>query len=272
MPTAPSRPSTGSALPAHRQVLGMRVDATSYEGAAGLVVDWSRQSVGRYVCVANVHMTMEAYDSPEFRQIVNSAALVTPDGMPLVWMLRRLGIPAQARVYGPTLMLRVCEAAEAAGVPIGLYGGTPDSLVKMRSYLNEHYPRLNVAYAYPPPFRPLTPEEDAEVVAGINASGARILFVGLGCPKQERWMAAHQAALPLVQLGVGAAFDFHSGRVRQAPKWMQDSGLEWLFRLAAEPRRLFRRYAVQNPRFAVMAGWQLLVLTKRRGPPADESP
>lgn len=244
--------------PTSRHVVGIRVDATNYEGAAELVIGWADAPVARYVCVANVHMAMEAHDSSEFCGIVNAAALVTPDGMPLVWMLRRLGIPAQTRVYGPTLMLHVCKAAETASVPIGLYGGTPDSLVKMRSYLAEHYPRLDVAYAYPPPFRPLTAEEDAEVVTEINASGARILFVGLGCPKQERWMAAHQAALPLVQLGVGAAFDFHSGRVRQAPKWMQDRGLEWLFRLAAEPRRLFRRYAVQNPRFVYLACRQLM--------------
>lgn len=241
-----------------RYILGMRVDATSYRDAAKAVIDWAGEPIGRYVCVANVHMTMEAHDTPGFRQIVNASDLVTSDGMPLVWMLRRLGVPGQTRVYGPTLMLHVCEAAESASVPIGLYGGTPDSLERMCAYLAQLYPRLNVAYAFPPPFRPLTPDEDAEVIENIRDSGARILFVGLGCPKQERWMAAHQAALPLVQLGVGAAFDFHSGRVRQAPKWMQDRGLEWLFRLAAEPRRLFRRYAVQNPRFLALAGIQLL--------------
>lgn len=252
---ATSDPTSGSL---YRFVLGMRVDATSYAEATNLVLAWSGSRAGHYVCVANVHMTMEAHDRPDFRHIVNSAALVTPDGMPLVWMLRKLGVPGQTRVYGPTLMLYVCEAAEKAHIPIGLYGGTPDSLAKMRDYLLERYPQLDIAFAYAPPFRPLSAAEDAEVVASIKASGVRILFVGLGCPKQEYWMAAHREALPLVQLGVGAAFDFHSGRVRQAPKWMQDRGLEWLFRLAVEPRRLFRRYATQNPRFVALAGAQLL--------------
>lgn len=241
-----------------RFVLGMRVDATSYADAAARVLAWAQDAVGRYVCVANVHMTMVAHDDNAFREIVNAASLVTPDGMPLVWMLRRLGVAGQTRVYGPTLMLHVCQAAESAGVPIGLYGGTPDSLASMLAVLEEQYPRLAVAYAYPPPFRALTSAEDAEVVANITASGARVLFVGLGCPKQEFWMAAHRAALPLVQLGVGAAFDFHSGRVAQAPSWMQDRGLEWLFRLSREPRRLFKRYAVHNPRFMALAALQLL--------------
>lgn len=243
--------------PQHRAVLGMRVDATSYPDAAARVLAWALERAGRYVCVANVHMVMESYDDAGFREIVNGADLVTPDGMPLVWMLRRLGVPGQTRVYGPTLMLHVCAEAERRGVPIGLYGGTEASLAAMRAFLAERYPGLAVAYAYAPPFRALGEDEDAAVVEAIRGSGARVLFVGLGCPKQERWMAAHRARLPLVQLGVGAAFDFHSGRVRQAPAWMQARGLEWLFRLLAEPRRLWKRYLVQNPRFAALAALQL---------------
>jgi len=252
----------------HRHVLAMRVDATSYTDATVRIVRWSGERTGRYVCVANVHMTMVAHDDDAFRELVNGADLVTPDGMPLVWMLRRLGLPNQPRVRGPNLMLHVCQAAESAGVPIGLYGGTSESLTTLRGFLTERYPRLEIAYAFSPPFRALTSDEDREVVQAIHASGVRILFVGLGCPKQERWMAEHQAALPLVQLGVGAAFDFHSGRVRQAPRWMQDRGLEWLFRLAAEPRRLFKRYAVQNPRFVWLAMEQLL---KGRSKPPGEA-
>ena len=245
---------------AYRYVLGMRVDGTSYTGAAAQVVQWAQEAVGRYVCVANVHMTMEAYDAPDFRQLVNDAALVTPDGMPLVWTLRALGLKGQTRVYGPTLLLHVCEQAAQAGVPVGLYGGTEASLASMQQFLAVRYPALEVAYAFAPPFRQLSPEEDAQVVADINASGARLLFVGLGCPKQERWMAAHQDRLPLVQLGVGAAFDFHSGRVRQAPGWLQRMGLEWLFRLIMEPRRLWRRYFRHNPRFVGLVFLQLLGL------------
>jgi N-acetylglucosaminyldiphosphoundecaprenol N-acetyl-beta-D-mannosaminyltransferase len=214
--------------------------------------------------VATVHSVMEAWDDPGFRQVLNAADLVTPDGMPLVWMLRRLGYPDQQRVYGPDLTLHVCEAAAREGVPVGFYGGLPEALEAMVSKLRRLFPGLVVAYAWSPPFRPLTPEEDAQVVREIVESGARVLFVGLGCPKQERWMGEHRGRVPAVMLGVGAAFDFHGGRVRQAPRWMQERGLEWLFRLAMEPRRLWRRYLKHNPRFVVLA----LLLRERatRGP------
>ena len=251
--------------PTHRRILGMRVDATSYEDATRRVLAWAKGRESRYVCVANVHMTMEAYDSAEFRQIVNTSDLVTPDGVPLVWMLRRLGVPDQERVYGPELTLRVCEVAAREGVPVGFYGGAPEALEALVKNLKRRFPDLSVVYAYSPPFRPLTPEEDAEVVEAINTSGARILFVGLGCPKQERWMAAHKGKVQAVMLGVGAAFDFHAGRVPQAPKWMQRAGLEWLFRILTEPRRLWRRYARHNPRFVILALMQLLGLRKFEG-------
>ncbi len=260
-------PTPALAFPS-RHVLGMRVDASTYRSAAERIVSWalagdvsptaSTDPRPRYVCVANVHMTMEAFDDPSFRDIVNRADLVTSDGMPLVWMLRRLGLPQAERVYGPTLTLHVCEAAAAAGVPVGFYGGAPEAVEGLKAELARRFPDLDVRYAYSPPFRSLSQEEDVDIVAAIVASGARILFVGLGCPKQERWMAKHAQRLPLVQLGVGAAFDFHAGRVKQAPAWMQDRGLEWLFRLAVEPRRLWRRYLVHNPRFVFFAGLQLL--------------
>jgi len=240
----------------------MRVDATNYEDATRRVLAWARRAESRYVCVANVHMTMEAYDAPDFRRIVNAADLVTPDGMPLVWMLRRLGVPGQDRVAGPELLPRICEAAAREGVPVGFYGGKPEVLDGLTKRLKTRFPGLQVAYAYSPPFRPLTPEEDERVVEEINASGARILFVGLGCPKQERWMAAHKGKVQAVMLGVGAAFDFHAGRMPLAPKWMQRAGLEWLFRLLTEPRRLWRRYVRHNPRFVILALIQLLGLRK----------
>ena len=233
----------------HRHVLGMRVDATSYADAAARVIDWSSMHEGRYVCVANVHMTMEAWDDPAFARIVNGADLVTPDGVPLVWALRRLGVAGAERVYGPTLTLHVCERAEALGVPIGLYGGRPEGIERFVGFLQARYPRLRVVHAVSPPYRPLSDEEDAHAIDAIVASGARVLFVGLGCPKQERWMHAHRDRLPLVQLGVGAAFDFHAGLVRQAPSAVQRLGLEWAFRLAMEPRRLASRYLRHNPRF-----------------------
>jgi N-acetylglucosaminyldiphosphoundecaprenol N-acetyl-beta-D-mannosaminyltransferase len=241
----------------HRHVLGMRVDATSYADASARVLAWAREGTPRTVCVANVHMTMEALDDPTFQTLVNASDLVTPDGMPLVWALRRLGVPSASRVYGPTLTLHVCERAAEEGVAVGLLGGSPEAIEALVPTLQDRFPGLQVAYAVSPPFRPATPQEDAATVAAILAAGVRVLFVGLGCPKQERWMAAHRHRLPLVQIGVGAAFDFHAGRVRQAPPALQRLGLEWAFRLAMEPRRLAKRYLKHNPRFMWHFGRQL---------------
>ena len=237
----------------------MRVDASSYAEATERVLRWAREPRGRMVCHANVHMTMEAADDAGFQTLVNGSDLVLSDGMPLVWALRRLGVLDATRVYGPTLMLEICRAAAEEGVPIGLYGGRPETLGLLRANLVARIPGLRIMYAESPSFRPLDEAEDAAVVDAIVASGARVLFVGLGCPKQERWMAARRERLPLVQLGVGAAFDFHAGRIRQAPVWMQSAGLEWAFRLAMEPRRLARRYLRHNPRFVLGLARQLLL-------------
>ena len=246
----------------HRDVLGVRVDATSYHDTARQIVGWVHSRRGRYVCVANVHMTMEGWDDPAFRRMVNEADLVTPDGMPLVWALRRLGVADATRVYGPTLTLHVCELAAREGVAVGFYGGRPAAIERLVPNLLARYPDLQVAYAESPPFHTLTAEEDEQMVERIRASGAGVLFVGLGCPKQERWMAEHRDRLPLVQIGVGAAFDFHAGLVRQAPPALQRAGLEWAFRLAMEPRRLAWRYLRHNPRFV----WHLVrqLLHQRR--------
>jgi N-acetylglucosaminyldiphosphoundecaprenol N-acetyl-beta-D-mannosaminyltransferase len=202
-------------------------------------------------------MVMEGHDLPAYQQVVNGADLVTPDGMPLVWALRRLGVPAQQRVYGPDLALAVAAAAADAGIPIGLYGGREDVLADLQASYRQRFPALRVVYAHSPPFRELSAAEDAAVVQEIRDSGARILFVGLGCPKQECWMAKHRGRVPAVMLGVGAAFDFHAGRVRQAPGWLQRAGLEWLFRLFMEPRRLWYRYLKHNPRFLWLLARQL---------------
>jgi len=257
--------ATTNTDPPHKLILGMRVDATSYVDATRRVLEWAAQGNSRYVCVANVHMTMESYDAVDFRHIVNSADLVTPDGMPLVWMLRRLGVPEQERVAGPELLLRVCEAAAQQGIPVGFYGSTDETLLALTQGLLKKFSNLEIAYNYSPPFRPLSAEEDEQIVQEINRSGTRILFVGLGCPKQERWMAEHRGRVQAVMLGVGAAFDFHAGKVPQAPVWMQRMGLEWLFRLATEPRRLWRRYAKHNPRFIMLALMQLLGLRRFEG-------
>lgn len=243
-------------------ILGVRVDPTSYSAATAQIVAWSTNHESRYVCVANVHMIMEAYDSPGFTEIVNTADLVTPDGMPLVWALRHLGHPHQERVYGPELTLRLADAAAQQGIPVGFYGGAPETLRRLKDAFTGRFPSLKIAYSFSPPFHPLTPEEDQEVIREIAASGARILFVGLGCPKQEWWMARHKGRIPAVMVGVGAAFDYYAGTKRQAPAAMQRLGLEWLFRLSQEPGRLWRRYLYHNPRFVGLVLAQILL---RRG-------
>jgi len=252
------------ALEPRRHMLGMRVDATSYGDATRRVVEWACAAESRYVCVATVNNVMEAYDSPGFRAVMNAADLVTPDGMPLVWGLRMLGVREATRVYGPELTPAILGEAERRGLAVGFYGAEPAVLRKLVAALERRYRRLRISYAYAPPFRPLTPDEDEKIVQEIQHSGVRILFVGLSTPKQERWMAAHRDRVPAVMLGVGAAFDFLAGVKPQAPRWMQNSGLEWLFRLATEPRRLWRRYLRHNPRF--VAFFALQVLNLRRFP------
>lgn len=246
-----------------RLVLGARVDATAYEDAAERVCRWARRGESRVVCCANVHLVMEAYDDPAFRAAVNAADLVTADGAPLAWALRLLGVRGAQRVYGPSLMLAVCARAEGEGIPVGLYGGTPAALAALEAVLACRFPALRVVYRASPPFRPLSDEERARARRAAAAAGARILFVGLGCPKQERWMAGERGLTPAVMLGVGAAFDFIAGAKKQAPPLLGRMGLEWAFRLAHEPRRLWRRYLVHNPRFAAFFALQLV--RARRG-------
>ncbi|MFB3778492.1 MAG: WecB/TagA/CpsF family glycosyltransferase [Bryobacteraceae bacterium] len=241
-----------------RNILGMRVDRTRYQDAAGRILAWAQAGESRYVCAASVNNVMEAHDSRDFLEIMNRADLVTPDGMPLVWGLRMLGLRDATRVYGPDLTPAVLAAAERAGVPVGFYGATEGVLRKLLAAVRRDYPALKAPYAFAPPFRPLSPAEDEQVVRDIEASGARILFIGLSTPKQERWMAAHRGLVRAVMLGVGAAFDFLAGVKPQAPGWMQSNGLEWVFRLGTEPRRLWRRYLKHNPRFAALFAVQLL--------------
>jgi N-acetylglucosaminyldiphosphoundecaprenol N-acetyl-beta-D-mannosaminyltransferase len=235
-------------------ILGMKVHATSYNQSTETILGWAASLESRYVCVANVHMVMEAYDSESFRTRINRADLVTPDGMPLVWLLRRQGAHGATRVYGPDLTLHVLEASEKAGVPVGFLGGRATVLDALIEKLRADYPRLQVVYTHAPPFRPLTDEENSSMIQQIRESGARLLFVGLGCPKQESWMADNSAQLDVVMIGVGAAFDFLSNSIPQAPRWMMAAGLEWAFRFIQEPRRLWRRYLKHNSRFLILAG------------------
>lgn len=244
------------------KIIGAEVNLIQYDSLSEQVVQWSQTHDSRYLCVANVHMLMEAHDSPNFKGVVNGADLVAPDGMPLVWMIRLKGKRDQQRVYGPTLMLHVLAAAARENIPVGFYGSAPHVLESLVERMQARYEGLNVAFSVSPPFHELTPPEDDAIVKKFNQSGARILFVGLGCPKQEIWMANHRGKINAVMLGVGAAFDFHAGIKPQAPAWMQNIGLEWLFRLFSEPRRLWKRYLYHNPRFVALAICDLLGLLR----------
>ena len=244
--------------PERRKVLGQHLDAVTYQEVVDSVMFWAKRGESRYVCVTNVHVVMEGWDHPAYRSIVNDADLVTADGVPLVWCLRAMGIKYASRVYGPDLTWLVCERAAQEGLSIALYGGTEDSLLEFMEVLHQRYPKIDIACAISPPFREINVAEDRSYRDAIIASGADLLFVGIGCPKQELWMHSHVGELKIPMLGVGAAFDFHSGRVRQAPAWMQRMGMEWFFRLLMEPRRLWRRYAWHNPRFVVLFTLQYL--------------
>jgi N-acetylglucosaminyldiphosphoundecaprenol N-acetyl-beta-D-mannosaminyltransferase len=219
------------------------------------VVDWMLALIaadGRgYVTAAAVNLVMSAREDPAVMDAVLGATLAVPDGQPLVWALRALGFSRATRIYGPDLMVRFCERAAAAGTPMFLYGGrTPEALALLEARLRERFPGLLIVGGHSPPFRAPTPAEEEETVRMIDASGAAVVWVGTGQPKQELWMARMRPRLsaPLL-VGVGAAFDFHAGLVSQAPPWMQRNGLEWLYRLSREPRRLWRRYARYNPLF-----------------------
>lgn len=255
-------------IPVKQAVLGIGVSRTSYEGVAALCDQWARErknsthGEARYICVTSVHGIMLAQDDAALARIFNQADVVTPDGMPVVWALRSFGCRGQQRVYGPTLMLAICAKAEEAGHSIFLYGGREETLPRLEKRLKERFPRLRIAGSYSPPFRTLTAEEEEQVQRRIRESDADIVFAGISTPKQERWMWEHREALPGVTLiGVGAAFDFHAGRTRQAPPWMQRLGLEWFFRLIVEPRRLWKRYLLVTPRFLPLWAWQLLRAT-----------
>lgn len=251
-------------------VLGVGVSATSYAEVVTRCAEWiSERSVpealrARYICITSVHGIMEARRSPALREVLNAADTVTPDGMPLVWALRSFGAGDQQRVYGPDLMLHLCRRAESEGHRIFLYGGRPDNVEALCANLRKKFPNLILAGTYSPPFRPLTVEEDKEIRSRIASARPDLIFVGISTPKQEMWMAAHAGAFPgTVMIGVGAAFDFHAGRVRQAPKWMQARGLEWFFRLTQEPRRLWKRYILVTPLFLPCWGLQKLSLMMR---------
>lgn len=243
------------------RVVSLDVDQVTHESAVDAVVALAESGHGSYVCFGTVHMVMESCDSPEFGARVNAADLIVPDGMPLVWMQKMQKAKGGERVRANDLMMMLIAKAEERGLRIGFYGGRQDVVEAMRDRARHEHPNINIAYAYSPPYRPLTAEEDDEITANIAASGTQILFMGLGCPKQENWMAEHRSSVRCVMLGVGASFDFYAGNVKESPPWLGRLGLEWLYRLWQEPKRLWRRYLILNPRFMWLAVRQLL----RRG-------
>jgi N-acetylglucosaminyldiphosphoundecaprenol N-acetyl-beta-D-mannosaminyltransferase len=231
-------------------ILGVGVSAINMAMALHVIDAWIARREAQYVSVTGVHGVMESQRDAELRQIHNAAGLVTPDGMPLVWLSRLMGFSHVERVYGPDLMLAVCQHSVAKGYRHFFYGGAPGVPEKLVARLHSRFPGLRVAGTESPPFYPLTPAEDQAAVERMQAARPDIVWVGISTPKQERWMAAHVGRLnPAVLIGVGAAFDFHAGLKKQAPRWMQRGGLEWLFRLMLEPRRLWRRYLINNPWF-----------------------
>ncbi|PYQ15544.1 MAG: glycosyltransferase [Acidobacteria bacterium] len=250
------------------EVLGMRIDAVDPERALSRIEGWLAGRERRYLCAANVHAVMEALRDDPLRSVYEEAGLTVPDGMPLVWLGRLKGHRHVRRVYGPDLVLKLCERAARHGYRCYFYGGADGVAAGLAVEMSRRFPGLPVAGTGAPPFRPPAPEEEAAAADRINATRPDIVFVGLGCPKQEKWMAAHRDRLAAsVLVGVGAAFDFHTGRVPQAPRWMMGAGLEWLFRLYQEPRRLWRRYLIYNPLFVVHVALELLGL--RRYPASD---
>lgn len=246
-------------------ILGVGVSAINMAQALRTIEIWIRRRQQNYICVTGVHGIMESQRDRMLRYIHNGAGVVTPDGMPLVWLSRLKGFSWVERVYGPDLMLAVCERSLATGFRHYLYGSAEGVPEKLMNRLVQRFPGLRIAGCWSPPFRPLTSEEDERLVQTINRTESDIVWVGLSTPKQEYWMHQHLGRIRApVMIGVGAAFDFLAGVKRQAPRWMQKSGLEWMFRLLNEPRRLWRRYAINNPLFL----WMVLLQAVGRGNPS----
>ena len=241
------------------RILKMNVNVTSIKETLTLIKALIARGHGAYICVANVHMCMEVFDDPSFAKIVNQADYVLPDGRPLSWAQRILTKVAPSQVRGQDITNEICKLSAHKGIKIGFYGGaTNDILTRVNKQLSASYPGVDIAFSFSPPFRELTEQEDNELCNQIKDAELDVLFVGIGCPKQEKWMAAHKDKLTCVMLGVGAAFDFIAGDKKHAPNILQKIGMEWFFRLLTEPQRLWKRYFKHNPRFVYYLILQLL--------------
>lgn len=244
-------------------ILGVGISAATIDLAVANIDHWIAERTPTYVCITSVHGVIESQHDPSFRKIINHSGMSTPDGMPLVWLSRAHGFSHVQRVYGPDLMLAVCEFGLQRGYRHFFYGGLPGVAELLIEKLTARFPGLIACGSYCPPFRPLTEDEEADLQRQVDAARPDLFWVGLSTPKQERFMAEHCGRLNVpVLLGVGAAFDFHSGRKQQAPRWMQRSSLEWLFRLLTEPRRLAKRYLINNPLFLALVFAQAVGLKR----------
>ena len=241
------------------QVLGINVNSLSLKEHSERIIFWATQNVSRSVCVANVHMLMEAHWNSEFREILRSADLVTPDGMPLVWMLKLLGAHQQDRVAGMDLLNALCTKAQEQKIGIFFLGSEIQILGRMRRRLEQEYPGLNITGMESLPFHPLTIDEDQKITEKINKTQTGLLFVSLGCPKQERWIAQHRSSINATMVGLGGVFPIYAGLQKYAPQWIRTLGMEWAYRLCQEPGRLWRRYATTIPPFIWLAVRQLIV-------------
>jgi len=245
--------------PCHHEIFGVQVSETTYDQAQAVILEAARRRVSAVVTHLPVHGVVTAVRDRKFREQVNTFDIVAPDGQPVRWALNRFrGTQLPDRVYGPKLMLRLCQGAPAQGISIYLYGSTPEVVERLRENLIAHFPQLKIAGCESPPFRELSAEEVDAVVDRFNESGAGLIFLGLGCPRQDMFAYALRGRVQGVLLCVGAAFDFIAGTKSMAPRWMQNHGLEWLFRLAQEPRRLLRRYAVTNTIFIMLTAREML--------------
>lgn len=248
--------------PERVRVVSLLPNVTSHDAAIRAVADLIARQEGGYICFSTVHMVMESYDDAKFGAKVNGADYIITDGMPIVWMQKLQGAQNASRVRANDLMILLCEYAEKNNLSVGFYGGKQEVIDTILERAKRDFPRLNIPYAFSPPFRALSEAEDVAITAEINRAAPDILFMGLGCPKQENWMAAHKDKIKAVMLGVGASFDFYAGNIKESPAWMGKFGLEWLYRLTREPKRLWRRYLILNPRFIWLATLQLLGLKK----------
>jgi N-acetylglucosaminyldiphosphoundecaprenol N-acetyl-beta-D-mannosaminyltransferase len=245
----------------NKLIISLSITSGSYDSFINRIIELGKDKISSYVCVANVHMCIEAYDDLTFAAVVNGASLVTPDGMPLAKAIQFLYGEHQDRVAGMDLLPDLLSKAEQLGLSCYIYGGSNKMLEASEKYINAHYPSLRCGY-HSPPFRPLTEQEKIEDIKRINNYGAHLVFVALGCPKQERWMAEMRGKIHACMVGIGGALPVMIGMQKRAPEWMQKASLEWLYRLVQEPKRLFKRYAYTNTKFLYLLTNQKIGIIK----------